>query len=125
MDEVTAKRRVTKSRMIALRGGPRNLKCDLCEKKVSSVDMHELINRGRTIRNTVAREMSYKEELCSLLCRECHKKAHNPDVRNTLLRKNVSIYGFERVSNALENLMKVAMIDIPLPEELTQSDNNK
>ncbi len=78
--------------MFVDRGGYGKAMCDLCGKRPAT-DMHELINRGRTMGNPEARSASFAPELCALLCPACHQQAHNPDVRDELFRRNMERYG--------------------------------
>lgn len=101
----------TKWVMSVERGG----RCDMCGAPAS--DMHEIISRGRTVNNERARELSYSKEVCSLLCRECHENAHNPEAQEILLRKNIDRYGYDAVRDvylAIED--ELVSLDIPLPE---------
>jgi hypothetical protein len=77
-------------------------RCDVCGMPAS--DMHEIITRGRTVKNEKARELSFKKEICALLCRKCHENAHNPKTALLLLKKNVDRYGYAAVSEAFENV---------------------
>jgi len=108
------RRMMMKNRMIIERGSL----CEWCESR-QATDLHELVNRGRTQHNDLARQLSYVEELCSLLCDECHDQAHNPTARNFLLNRNIQTYGREKVQHALD-LLKDSMgtqLNIYLPEE--------
>lgn len=89
-----AYRMIQRSQAIADRGGL----CDLCGQPAS--EYHEIVSRGRTVKNEVARRLSYNKYICSLLCPACHKEqdnAHNPETANKLLEINIARYGFERV----------------------------
>jgi hypothetical protein len=81
--------------------------CDLC-REAPGVDLHEIINRARTRKGSEARQISYRKELCALLCRNCHNKAHNPEIRAILLDINRNKYGHQIVDDAL-NQLKEAM----------------
>src|SRR5690554_2535669 len=82
------------------RGGFRTL-CDLC-KAERGTEIHHIVSKGRTQGSPEARDLSECKELLSLLCRECHAKAHNPDVATALLRFNAVLYGEDEVRAALE-----------------------
>lgn len=88
--------------------------CDFCQKR-PGVEMHEIISRGRTIKQQDQRDLSYQPELCSILCRECHHSvAHTINGRNILVSRNVEIYGKDLVLSAFYRLKnhKLFMQDI-------------
>lgn len=107
--------------MLVDRGGERYARCDLCGKphQESPLEMHELINRGRTVNNPAARLLSYKPQLVALLCSECHSKAHNPEVRDDLFRLNYQRYGYSQVLAAYLRVdAAFRALGIPLDIEL-------
>ena len=96
--------------------GPTN--CDYPGCSITATDMHEIIARGVTAQNPEARFYSYSPEVCSALCREHHKIAHTPAVRDTLLRVNIRRYGRERVQSVVD-LINDAMnteLNLELPD---------
>lgn len=122
-DNTTARRwrSTLKHIMLVDRGGERYAKCDLCGKPhlESPLEMHELINRGRTVNNPAARLLSYKPQLCALLCQECHSQAHNPVVRDQLFRLNYARYGYSQVAAAFSELdLAFQLLGEPLDIEL-------
>lgn len=81
--------------------------CDICCTELGT-DMHEIIPRRATVKQSEAREHSFQAPICSLLCSNCH------DHRATtyagilyLLKFNIELYGFEAVKNALETIPEI------------------
>jgi len=105
-------RQLERSLALQDRGGERWAKCDLCGKN-RPTDYHEIVNRGRTMGNEEARQVSYRRTLCAWLCRECHDKAHTPAIRDTLFFGNMKRYGAGRVSDDFALLEQV--VDVRLP----------
>ena len=108
--------------MIVERGGLKHAKCDLCGQKPDymGLQLHELLQRGMTVNNPDARELSYVPELTALLCENCHSRAHNPEVRDQLFRIAFKRYGrlavaaaFERFRRAYE--LRSTLLAITLP----------
>lgn len=74
--------------------------CDLCNI-IPATEMHEIYSRNRSEKDEELRELSMQEELCSMLCRTCHKNlAHTPKVRNMLIERNIETYGRQRIQEA-------------------------
>jgi hypothetical protein len=104
--------------MIVDRGGPGKALCDMCQKN-KGTQVHEMISRGRTIKNDTARSLSYNKHLCAWLCQDCHNKAHSPKKARVLLLNNINKYGREAVKaayDAVVDAMKLPL-NIPFPEE--------
>jgi predicted nucleic-acid-binding Zn-ribbon protein len=80
-------RLLTKAKMVQHRGPL----CEYCGER-RATDMHEIICRSLTIGDDTAREISYRPELCSLLCRECHEVADNPQGDAALFSRNLRHY---------------------------------
>jgi len=93
-------------------------KCDLCGTGRGD-DLHEIINRGRTVGNDEARVLSFNRHICSLLCRDCHEKAHNPNAAEKLLKRNIAFYGYEAVKAAWDATMGAMRYppDMEFPEK--------
>lgn len=89
--------------------------CDYCEKAPAH-EYHEIISRGRTVTNEQAREWSFNEAICSLLCHNCHTR-YAPTVvgRLKLLEKNIEIYGREAVEFAFYRIPEQYRQRIELP----------
>lgn len=97
-------RMTIKHQQIILRGAF----CEMCGKNPVH-DLHEIFSRSLTVGNEEARYISYHPELCSLLCRECHKKADSDESKVFLLKKNIQTFGRVRVEekyNALQAVMR-------------------
>lgn len=108
--------------MFVDRGGYGKAMCDMCGEKPAT-DMHELINRGRTMGNEEARRASFAPELCALLCPACHQKAHNPIVRLSLLMQNTKRYGLDAVRDASAKLQHfAAVLDLPFDDTESKTD---
>jgi len=102
----TKERMKIKGAMLVERGK----KCEWCRKE-RSTDMHEIVNRNRVSGNQLARDLTFRPEICSLLCRTCHSKAHNTTARYFLLDINILRYGKEKVAKALQDIRDVQ--DLP------------
>lgn len=92
----------TKKQMVQQRNGL----CDICGRFTEAPHMHELVNRGRTPKNSVARQLSYQPELCAILCPNCHSKAHDSATRNKLFQRNYARYGYQAVKRAFTALLE-------------------
>lgn len=108
MDRQTIKRNMILFRMMKYgkAGGfySQTCYCDYCGVAPGR-EMHEIYSRGRTEKNEQERELSYQEELCSILCNKCHERhAHTPEGRSVLIRRNVETYGQQRVQQAASRL---------------------
>jgi hypothetical protein len=101
MPSWAVERALTKRQMVRQRSS----RCDLCGRVTHTPHMHELVNRGRTPKNSVARQLSYQPELCAILCPYCHDKAHNTAVRNELFQRNYARYGYQAVKRAFKLLL--------------------
>lgn len=103
-EEVEFMRAMMRHTMIVERGGIKHATCDLCKQKPDhlGLQLHELMQRGMTVNNPAARELSYVPELTALLCANCHSRAHNPEVRDQLFRIAFKRYGRLQVSLAFE-----------------------
>ena len=101
-------RRVIRRQMMLERGGI----CDMCGKKAAE-DVHEICARGMTRRGSDERWASYDKHICSILCRDCHDKAHSPDGRTVLFKANIERYGYESVKEAFD---AVGLQGIDFPE---------
>jgi 5-methylcytosine-specific restriction endonuclease McrA len=109
-------REAIKLEMIRERTDRRGTKCDLCGERFHySLEMHEIIERHRTIGNEKARELSFQKELCALLCRECHEKA--PAMEEVLWVNNMRRYGADRVHELVAELQAHYPILINLSKE--------
>lgn len=78
--------------------------------------MHELISRGMTLGNEQARELSYQQELVSLLCPQCHEKADYDAVDKALWANNIWLYGRKAVEAALARLQAVMKTTVRINE---------
>jgi hypothetical protein len=108
--------------MIIARGGLKHATCDLCGQPPDymGLQLHELMQRGMTVNNPDARELSYVPELTALLCENCHSKAHHPEVRDQLFRIAFKRYGRAQVERAFEHFrrayeLRSTLLDITLP----------
>jgi 5-methylcytosine-specific restriction endonuclease McrA len=90
--------------------------CDLCFVNLGT-DVHEIIPRSRTPKGSIQRGMTYQKELVSLLCRECHTKAHNRDTQAILLKRNYYKYGEQAVKRALLEVEELMGTDTNILEE--------
>jgi len=117
-----ANRDVVKRDMIVLRRqmfggvGYRNkyCRCDMCQERPGT-EMHEIYSRGRT-RNDEYRDVIYQEQLCSILCSECHRIAHNKEGREKLVKRNCTIYGDSTVRQCANKLPVPSVITRHIPE---------
>lgn len=112
MDREAIKAQMIQNRKINNNG---RVPCDFCRVN-RGTEMHELIYRALTIHNPEARELSFQPELCSLLCRACHSKAHKPHIRSELFLVNYRIYGQAAVKKAFNRILGVTHLYISLPE---------
>lgn len=85
---------------VRLDRGGRNAACDMCRLRPGT-QIHHIVNKGRTQKNTEARELSEVKPLLALLCQTCHERAHNPASAALLLHFNARMYGREAVEEAL------------------------
>lgn len=79
--------------------------CHLCNTN-SGAQMHELINRAQTSSNKKALQISFSEELCSWLCPNCHAMAPSKKEEAMLWKRNITVYGYDRVMRKLRELEK-------------------
>jgi len=109
MDRLVVKaRKVTRTRGMCQWHGCTNI----------GTELHELISRGRTKNGSIARDLSYQEELTSLLCHLHHGVAHNPEARTLLFQANYTLYGYPAVFDAFKRLLKATIggVGITLPD---------
>lgn len=90
-------RQMIKQKMARVRGGWR---CDLCGGV--GTEMHEIIPRAQTMHNEAAREASYDERICALLCHRCHQQVQGHE--EELLALAVKRYGANAVQEALNRV---------------------
>ena len=105
-DTIEAMRDDIRRGMAKARQQGRLYRCDCCGQLVSALDMHEIINRGRTQAGSLTRLISYQPELTTMICRSCHENAHTPAVREKLFRFNYEWYGEHRVRSMFELLLR-------------------
>lgn len=115
MSAISEARLVTKQRMLAKRGGKKYAVCDLCGKPLfkglsNGAEMHELIHRSQTGEGTKARQLSYAEPICSLLCHKCHHAIHHVGGvdEKALWVRNMDIYGYHEVVKAFDAVQEAA-----------------
>jgi len=102
--------------------GGLHLRCDMCNMKIGSkFEYHEIVSRGRTISNDVARKRTFHRHICSCLCPSCHRgsgNSHTPAAARKLLERNIFVYGREKVEEALLEVREVlgTNLDIELEE---------
>ena len=117
-----ANRTLIKWEMQLDRGGQYAL-CDLGCGELA-YEMHEIINRARTVGNPAAREASFDKHICSLLCPECHTINHLAEgSENYLLAMNIGLYGYDLVFNAIavvQNLLYLPL-DLDMPTRMDKS----
>jgi hypothetical protein len=111
-------RRVVKHQVMLERGGV----CDMCGKN-PAIDLHECVSRGITKRGSDERWASYDRRICSILCRDCHDKAHSPNGRTVLLRVNIERYGYAAVQAAFD-AVNVQGLDFPEKEGGDEPDTS-
>lgn len=75
--------------------------CERCGQQPAT-DYHEICSRGRTRRGSEERMASYDKRICSILCRACHEKAHNPETQTALLRLNIERFSWDAVRQAFD-----------------------
>ena len=111
-------RQVTKVLMQQQRGGVKT-RCDWCGQYSSVIHMHEIIDRRFTKKGSVARILSYSQEVCALLCPTCHEKAHQDEAcsRVTLFRLNYRRFGYEAVAQVFNEIASLVRLPFELPEE--------
>jgi hypothetical protein len=118
MDAGFTEREMIRAEMLQDRG--RERRCDLCGTPGAS-HMHEIVSRGRTVKNAEARDLSYDKRLCSLLCEACHLSiAHTAGIREILLQVNYRRYGYAEVAMAylmLDAELRTG-IDFALPQPM-------
>lgn len=102
----------TKIQMYICRGGIGVAVCDLCKTTRYGLEMHELIARSVTQNNPEARELSFQEELCSLLDKTCHEEADTTKVQDLLWERNQRRYG-QKFWEAFDRVQKVMVTPIP------------
>ncbi len=90
--------------------------CDICGEQ-KPVDYHEIFSRSYTISGSEARRLSYQEELCACLCRECHQQAETRDTMIRLLQGNIKRYTQSRVLAAYDKLQAAMRTPLPLKIE--------
>jgi len=95
---IDAGRRRIKQRVFRQRGGT----CVLCG--APATDLHEIINRGRTLKDSVARELSFADPIVAPLCNTCNLGADNNETRLALLKLNVKFYGRMAVEKAIRDV---------------------
>ena len=81
--------------------------CDYCGD-YKGTDLHHIVNKGST-HSPEAREASEVIELFSWVCQDCHigtHNVHNPKATQILLRRNIEIFGRDRVLQAIEKINK-------------------
>jgi hypothetical protein len=124
-DNLTHYRWHQRWRMIVDRGGPKVARCDLCGER-QGTHMHEILSRGRSVKNETARWLSYDRAICSWLCQTCHNEAHNPGIATTLLEKNIQRYGYDAVRAAFDRFNKALRrpVNIPFPERSDHARSN-
>lgn len=94
--------------------------CDYCQKQPGT-DMHEWISRARTMGNDVARELSFSPYICSIVCQYCHVVTAIVTTYSgleILMRRNIEIYGYEKVSTAFFAMPATYRRGISLPDML-------
>lgn len=90
--------------------------CDYCEI-APATEMHEIYSRGRTEMDDEARDNSYNEAICSMLCHSCHEShAHGPDGRKILVERNCLTYGKDKVRRAADKLPNPNLITQFIPD---------
>lgn len=123
----TEYRRGQRWQMVVDRGGPKVAVCDMCKTNPGK-HMHEIAPRRLTIKNYAARKQSYHRMICSWLCPDCHREAHNPHTGTRLLAHNCLLYGTDKVAsvwNTLSDMMKRGIpISFPTSEEINGFSKN-
>lgn len=99
--------------------------CDLCRKRPGA-EYHEWVTRHSTIKQEEWRELSFQQEICSLLCHGCHQtKATTSEGKHILLEFNVRLYGKSRVVKSASMIPEQFWRNI-LPElyDMTRASND-
>lgn len=94
-----------------------NHMCEWCEMNPAS-DMHEIVSRSMTRKGSEARERSYDERICCVLCRECHSKAHGKKAREALLAIKVLRYGMDDVREAMQEVAEAQIRSLLAQDDL-------
>ena len=113
-----ANRTLIKWEMQLDRGGQYAL-CDLGCGNLA-YEMHEIINRARTVGNPAAREASFDKHICSLLCPECHTINNLAESsENVLMGRNMDLYGYAPVLLAIKVVQDLLYLplDLDIPEK--------
>ena len=113
-------RTITKMKMVAKRGNESiGFRCDCCgQRQRTFPHMHELIARRYTMKNELARNLSFQPEVCSILCSECHQKADTDGkVRDHLFIRNFGEYGYEVVLQTFTRIANLVSLNFKLPEK--------
>ena len=127
-------REMVKWHALLARGGPRFARCDKCQRLLwklgESGEMHEIISKARTKKGGAARSASYKVELTSILCRQCHAHYHDQDSsdseKDVFARKNFAIFGRERVEAAYARLQALlAPKGLTIPYQLPEPEDEE
>lgn len=84
--------------------------CDLCNER-KATDVHHLINKFQVMTGPTRNKID-REELCVVLCRECHAIAPQPENAEKLWRIVDSRYGKETINCILEEIKEDAVIVI-------------
>lgn len=104
-NDAEQQRLAIKFEMIYDRGGQTCL-CDRCGNS-PGVEMHELIHRSRTSRDSMARTLTYQKYLCVILCRDCHAEIHDQGASEVeLWLKNYVRYGYDVVYTAFQRVQR-------------------
>lgn len=74
-------------------------KCDMCGNFATQT--HEIYYRSMTLNNPEARRLSFQKELLAQLCERCHLNAHTQTATHLLLKRNIDVYGYDAVEEAL------------------------
>lgn len=91
--------------------------CWRCGMNVGA-HMHEMLNRGLTVGNEEARELSFDHRLTVLLCPACHEMAPRFSVENHLWRILYAHWGYDQVREAYDAVQAVMTTKLPeLPDE--------
>jgi hypothetical protein len=93
--------------------------CDICRKRYSGLQMHEIVSRRRMLgASEEDTRLSYAPEICSLLCQSCHEHvAPTKAGQRKLLEFNIALYGWQAVHDALYAIPERFRRDVVLPYE--------
>lgn len=83
------------------------------------VELHEIVTRAATIKNEVARNLSFAEALTVIICHEHHQENHQSgSFEEELWQYNIDTYGREAVVAALDELQASmrSRLGVVLPE---------